>query len=255
MSVKPFQLFTLLVFTGLMGCTTSGVKKTNDLSTVYISSDVSEYFNADLPDWANFSAAAACRRTSHLKFLNFENLKKSFGLTYRQAVFLQRRINENINLAQKKVRKDFLSPQVEEKLFYQSKDEVLSNIKTFTAPEFERVHMVWVDPVFSDEKAKQRLNQIFKSDDFFKGHPVMVSVCKTKAELEDYAKKSGWEDIPIKFISAEMFSVYDNTLSFAPQYSLFINEILPGKSLYLFLVSETEPDILKGKFRLMKIKR
>lgn len=248
--MKLISTFISLIF---ISCgSTSGVKKTNDLSSIYITSDVSQYFHPDIPNWANFSSAASCSRTSTIRFMNFTNLKRSFNFDYNQALQLQYRINENFHEAKVRVRKNFLSPQIEEKLFYQSKDEVVSNIKTFPIPDFKRVHLVWVDPVFSDKKALNKLKTLFKQDSFFQGHPVFVSVCKTRQELEEFTKSNGWTDVDIRYVSGDMFSVYREDLEFDPKFQLYINKLFPNKMLYLFLLTKQEPIVLNGSYRTVK---
>lgn len=248
-------LFGHICLLFLFGCgsfKSIGLKKTNDLSSVYISSDVSKYFHADIPNWANFSALAKCRRTENMKFLNFSNLKNSFNFDYRQAVLLQQRVNVNIREAQRKIRKSFISPQIEEKLFFQSRDEVLSNIKVFKAPEFKRIHLVWVDPILEDKNAEQKLKRLLKSESFFNGHPVFISACKNQDELESYTKNQDWDDIDIRFLASEMFSSYDKNLSFDPGFKLYIDDFLKGKTVFLYLLNEEVPKVVRGKFTIIR---
>ncbi len=230
-----YFLFLLIIIL-FIGCSGNSKKK-EDISQVHIPSKVEGYFYSNLPDWANFVESASCMRNDRIRFLNFPTLKKSFDLSYEELVQLQLKVNEKLVEGQDNFRQASLAPGMEEKIFFEAKEQVESKIATFHVPNFKRVHLVWVDPLLASESYDKKLRSLLKSEDFFKGHPVFISLCLNRKGVKKLIADYNWTDIDIKIISSEMFAPFNIQGEFRPNFQLDLSNFLKGKEVYLYNIN------------------
>ena len=91
--------------------------------------------------------------------------------------------------------------------------------------------MIWIDSFLKSEK---KLKNVLKRKDVRQGHPVVVSTCLSSYELEVLFHKYGLDSLGIKYISAEMFSIYDKTINKFPYFSFDFNSFFVEKDLTFF---------------------
>lgn len=232
-------------------CSTPGDQRVNTtgvLDNVYISSGVEQFFLGDLPHWVNFSQAGQCHRKTNIRFLEFKNLSKSYNLKYDQMIHLQHMFNRKIYAYKTSSAQKDLPLKDEGYVFYNVYQQVIGGSYDFVPPKFQKVSVVWVDPYLKQPK---RLAAIFKQDKVLAGHPVLLSHCLTSYELEELAKELKLDDIGVKYLSADMMTVYnkqgDNQLYFAIDLEAF----LAGKEVTVFSSHRSEE--ITGKVNFIEI--
>lgn len=236
----------ILIFIAAISCT--GIQKKNkDLTNIYIASQASKYYLSPSPDWLNFASSARCIRNSQVQFLDLINLRDSFRIDYIEAIQMQLSVNDGFRKFRERFKKDDVSPQLRERIFFQAKDEVLSDIRIFKLPDFQRIHLVWIDPLLNGSGDLTKFKALFNSESFFDGHPVLVSACMTRPEMEKFVKNQKLSDIDIRLISAEMFSVVNDKFDLSFEYSLNIEKLLKSKKVIQYIINKKQTRAIKGK--------
>ena len=87
------SIFYLLIICFAVFTSCSGPQEApgnnQNLESVYISGGTEQYFLGTLPHWVNFSPWAKCHRSEAIRYMNFENIAKSYNLKYEQIVYMQ----------------------------------------------------------------------------------------------------------------------------------------------------------------------
>src|SRR3989339_463888 len=200
-----------------------GVAKTADygmqrrnLSEYFAGVGIIKYFLPDIPQWANYSQTAVCRRNYSLRYFNYKSLRESFSLSYEQAVQFQYMFNKNYEQQKRDYGADYLLFSNEENLFFRVSDMVQGNIKEFHRPEFKRVHVVWIDPFITKSEDIKKLKKLMDNSTMDLGHPVFVSLCLGHFDFSKFFKDNDLEERNIRAIPYEMFSIYDEASVEAP---------------------------------------
>jgi len=145
--MRKIIVMTVLLF---VGCAKESVYQTSfeKIDHASDSAYVSRYFLPELPNWINFSNVGKCRRNSSIKYLNFEQFRNSFALSYESAIQFQLLYNTGyLNL--KSVHKtEYVTPQSEKKLFFEILDKIKADIEGFRIPKYKRINLVWIDPFY-----------------------------------------------------------------------------------------------------------
>ncbi len=241
------------------GAVDSEMKRRN-LSEYFVGSGIIKYFLPDLPQWSNFSQTASCKRSSSKRYLDYKNLRESFSLNYEQAVQFQYMFNQEYQRLKQKYKTDFLLLPNEENLFFRISDMVQGNIKEFKKPEFNRVHLVWIDPFINNNEDVKKLKKLMENKIMDEGHPVFISLCLDEFEFNLYLEKNELGERNIRVIPYDMFSVFNEENLIEAGYGLNIvemmapnqTEVAQGKvapEIHLFLPSGyNKPVEFKGKF-------
>ncbi|MEI8348161.1 MAG: hypothetical protein WCG27_11885 [Pseudomonadota bacterium] len=202
----------------------------------FVGSGVAQYFLSDIPQWANFSTAANCYRQVPIRYLDISHLRQSFSLDYVQALQFQYMFNRDFRKMKLENKTSFIPLKEEEELFYNVLEKVRANLGGLDIPTFNRVHMVWIDPVLSDPKILQRLVLLMKQEVMNQGHPVFVSLCLNADEMAVFLQKNGLEGRNIRFAASELYvSVDKNNIPItrmAVDFSVFFN---PQQKLYFYI--------------------
>lgn len=243
-----FIFFLIFVFN--FGCSTDQkVTLSPGVNNVYVSSGIEQYFLTNLPFWANFSTSGKCFRKKPIRFLNFENIKKSYNLKYEQMVHLQHMLNKKLYAYKTSSGQNQLSPKDESYIFHNAYQRVVAKSFDFTPPKFKTVSVVWIDPFLNDFK---KIKNTFKKRKVLEGHPIILSHCLSSYELEELAQKLKLDEIGIKYLSAEMLNNYSVNIEKMTSFSFNISDILKDKNIILF---STEDSIgINGKYKFVKIK-
>jgi hypothetical protein len=248
-------LFTF-VLTGSSCTSTSGKYKKNlerrNLDEYFIGSGVVRYFLPDLPDWANYSQTASCKRQESIRYLHFNRLKKSFAMNYNSSVQLQYMFNREYKKLTDLHKVKYLPLKDEEKLFYDISDKINANIYPFRIPKFKRLHMIWIDPFLRMRDGNSELKKIMSKSSMSKGHPIFVSMCLNSNEILSMITKNKLSG-NIRIIPHEMFSAFSVDGVMNTSLQLNFSEIIPkDKSIYLFLPKKETPKEFIGKFKIKR---
>lgn len=257
--MRAFSHFTtiVLVLTFLSGCT-NVVKKEDPyglqrrkVEEYFMSSGVLRYFLPEIPFWANFSEAAQCRRQESIKYLDLNLVRGSLFLSYEEAIQLQLMMNTMLIDLKKKEHIEHIPFKEEEALFFKASDRIQAGIRTFRVPNFNKIHVIWVDAFL--EKTQQ-LKQVMSSSKMDNGHPVFLSLCLTRRELEDWMASKGFNNKNIRLLSYEMLSPYDLNGELDTTFHIYINEIFGSdKKVKLFIPkTKSQPHVLEGEFQVIK---
>jgi hypothetical protein len=248
------NILLLLLFISTLSCSlfsshTHELKKRN-LGEYFQNSEVVRYLLPPLPEWANASPSGKCSRTDSINYLKLDDLMTSFSLSYAQAVQFQ----YMYNIEAKKLKEDssikYLPFKENEKLFYAVSDRIKANIYMFIPPKFKRVHLIWIDNAVSKNSELKKLKRLMTSSQMGLGHPVFVSLCLSKQQLEKFHAKNNFND-SVKMISYEFFSPFSTRGRMRSYESLnfakFLN--IRGLKLYLYQSNKNIPDEFVGKFK------
>ena len=194
-----------------------GDLKQKKIDQSFISSGFVQYFLPGFPDWLNRSEIGQCFRSNVNRYLKMPLLMKSLKLNYLQARQLQ--LSFNYKLVENSSKKTF--PE-EEKVFLNSVNNVKLNINTFSAPTFNRIHIIWVDPLLPDQH--DALRKLMSTPIMDQGYPILISLCLSQRELKAFGKKA----MPnhgnsIKYLSNELFSPYSKETKLIPYNQLYLN--------------------------------
>ncbi|MCY4644658.1 MAG: hypothetical protein OXB88_08585 [Bacteriovoracales bacterium] len=230
-----------------------GGGQTTNLERAHIPSKANRYILSDLPEWANFSSLAPCRRSGVVKFLNFSALNRSFSYDYFSLIQLQLSFNKKYRLKKKEREGRPFPPAIEEAILFRAKSEIESGIFSFYVPEIKRVHLFWIDPAQIDPKYKKALGKALVSGRFGQGHPILISQCMTQDEMEAFIRSFVREDIDFRFISSEMFSAFDQKFNLDSRFQLFVDELLKGKKIFFYGIRNVFPNgFIRGRFQKEK---
>lgn len=230
------RVLCLIFIILLWGCShrpTGGISQhSRHIDGLYQPAGIIQYFNATIPDWAQTSIDASCFQEQHLSYLNFEKLMGSFSLSYSEALHFQ--YSYNIEYA-KKIEDNpggVISLREEERLFFDILDQVRSAIYTFQLPRFNRINLVWIDPLVQNFELS-KLDDLMNSSEIDKGFPVFISLCLTRDQVADVIRIRGYEQ-SVRIISYEMLSAFNRygKLTFLRQIDF--DELLAEKQIYFF---------------------
>lgn len=219
----------------LVGCTTSSEKHLKqDLDQVYIGSGVEKYYLSDMPTWANFSQIASCSRAEPVRFLNFENMYKSYSMDYEQLIQFQHMLNRKFSSYKHSTGRKTIFLKDESFIMHNVHQQIIGGSRDFIVPNFKRVHLVWIDSALKSEKAKRRLKKLMYSAQMEKGHPIFVSTCLSSIQLEKFISKMGMSKFGAKLISQDMFSPYNEKFKIINEFALDFSKLMPNKNIYYF---------------------
>lgn len=226
--------------------------KRRNLDEYFSGSGVVKYFLSDLPTWANFSQTAACQRSISPRYLNINTLMSSYSYSYEEAIQLQYMYNVEMNKLKKRTESEYLPFSDEEKLFFTLSDKIQADIRTFRAPKFNRVNLVWIDPLLKSKMGYEKLVSLLNGPIMEKGHPVFLSLCMNHFEIESYLSKRGLLNRNIRYIPYEMFSSFTKKGQPEPIFQLHINEFFKKEQkLFLYIPKGSyKPNEFVGKFRV-----
>lgn len=246
----------LILFIFISACTSRQNYQKKNLEGIYQGAGVETYFLPSLPEWANYDRVAQCRREKRFQYFDFEKIQKSLALDYFK--FIQLQLAYNIKLESFRGQSsNNLAPKDESYLFYNMKEKVEGGAYEFYTPDFNRLHLVWIDPLISDKRSRQlgknRLRNLLNQKKFNMGFPIIVSLCLSFGAMEKYLTTAGLDDRGIRIISAEMFSPFSREGQLTAHMQLDIRSLLGSdKAIYLYSPAGASVPALKGKYQLVK---
>jgi len=238
----------ILIF--LVGCSINDLKP-RSVEEYSHGPKIVKYYLPDLPQWANISNSANCKRNISNKYLNLKFLKDDFAFGYADLVQFQYLYNIEYQKLIAYADKGILPFSEEEKLFYDVFDKVKTKIYAFRRPTYKTVNLVWIDNV----KLK-RLKKLMSSNAMKNGHPVFVSLCKNQKELVAFIEKNSFAGKDIRTLSFEIFSPYDKGVKTSGKTSLNFSGLFSRKQkLYFYTPRGTLPPEFIGKFKVRSYPR
>lgn len=234
----------LIVFV-IVGCTTSSeTRLKQDLNQVYIGSGVERYFLSDLPAWANFSSVSTCSRSENVRFINFENMHKSYSMDYEQLIQFQHMLNRKFASYKISTGRKTIFLKDEAYILHNVQQQIVGGGRDFIVPNFKRIHLVWIDSALKSKEASKKLRKLMFSTQMEKGHPIFVSKCLSAIELEKFIAKNNYNKLGVKIISQDMFSPYNHKFNIVNEFALDFSKLMPKKDLHFF--GEYLPKEFKG---------
>lgn len=240
----------ILLGLNLVACTSSPsqLKSSKQLDDMYISGGTEQYFLASLPHWINFSTWAKCQRDESVRYLNFSNISKSYALDYKQMIHIQHMWNRKMNAYTRSSGGSNVSLKDESFIFNNIYAQVVGGSSDFIVPTFKNISLIWIDPFIGQEK---KLAKILQRDDILQGYPVVISNCLSSYEIEAFIQKYELENLGVKSLPAEMFSLYNDSIMPQREFTLYVNKILDKKNITLF--GTYQPEQIKGVTKFIKI--
>lgn len=242
-------LFLLLSLGILSSCSTTvdSASSNKNPEYVYQGAGIEQYFLPELPVWANFSVLAACRRTNTLRYLNFENLRKSYSLTYDEIIHFQNMFNRKLTQFKKNNPTAPLYLKDEAYIFNNAYQLLIGGSRDFLVPNYKNVSLIWIDPYLNK---KQSIKSILNNEQVLSGFPILVSSCLDSFEIEEYVIKNKLDQFGVRYIGSEMFAPYGESFELGTMFSLNFEKILNDKKINLF--APYRPDHFKGKMNFIK---
>ena len=213
----------------MISCSSPTLKQSRtELDSVYISSGIEQYTLGTLPYWANFASDGKCFRKENTKYLNFENLKKSYNFTFEQSLHLQQIFNKRHRSFRQSSQIEIVKPNDEANIFYNSQEMVQNGTRDFKVPKFKSVNIIWIDSLVFSAKGRGRINRLLRSDAMNNGVPILLSKCLTDHEIDKIVTENKWQDLVSHYISQDFLTVYDVFFigdMFTFQWHIFIIKI------------------------------
>ena len=248
------KMFGLIILFAVFSCAGGGGQKRKDgfevrkLDQYYQSSGIMKYFLTQLPDWANFSTSGRCKRSTRVRYMHLKNLRKSFYLSYEQAIQFQYMHNMEYQKLKLNSGSELLMLKDEEKLFYNVSDKIQANIMAFRKPKFKRVHVLWIDPFLNNPSG---LSVFMKRKIMDKGHPVFISMCLGFHGMNELLNKLKLAGQNIRLIPAGMFSIFTADGGSDFHFSIKLDDFFEkGQSLLLFVPKGEVPKEIQGNFKI-----
>ncbi len=205
------------------------------LDEFYIGSGVIRYFQPSIPQWINYSQGGQCHRKTVPYYLNYSNILSSFNLTYFEIMQLQYSFNNQYKKLLDSSGLKFLSSKEEEKLFYTESEKVHAKIYTFIRPEYQRINLIWADKFIVEKKGINKLKALMNSKEMDLGHPVMISLCKTRSELLTFLESESLNNRNIKVLTFEAFSPFNYIGQLQTNITIDLDKIFKkDQSLHMF---------------------
>jgi hypothetical protein len=228
---------------------TQELKKRN-LGEYFQSSEVVRFLLPPLPEWANTSQAGRCARADSINYLKLDDLMTSFSLSYSQALQFQFMYNVEAKKLKEQSSIQYLPFKENEKLFHAVSDRIKANIFLFIPPKFNRVHLIWIDSAAEKSSELKKLKKLMASSQMNLGHPVFVSLCLNKSQLERFHSMNNFNN-SVKLISYEMFSRFSTRGRMKSYESLNFSKFfnIRGLKLYLYQSNIKIPAEFIGKFK------
>lgn len=250
---KKYLLSFILVGT-LMGCAQQPRDLTpsperQPLDFFYAGTGVMTYFLPDLPIWARGVSSFQCGQNFSVKHINADHLRASFSYTYQQAINFQNDFNLRLKEMSRESSTDAFSTRDHERLFFDINDRIQSDITSFQMPRFTRVHLIPVDWYLLERLPMEKLDQLMNSEEMDLGHPVFISLCFEREELQELAQ-SRFAALPIRLLGYEVLSPYDKNGTLIYERHFDLGAYFHDKEIVLFRPrNHALPRELRGEFK------
>lgn len=228
----------------LISCS-STIETPRDPEHIYQGAGTEQYFLPELPTWANFSQVGKCQKSIPIRYLDYEKLSASYNLSYFENVQLQLSFNKSIERQKKNNEKQALFLKDEIFLFSNAYEQISGQAYEFRVPDFERLHLVWIDLALNDARAFEELKKVMRSNAMGQGYPIFVSSCLGESDLQTFIDRN-FSNLGIKKISAEFFAPYNLENKKTAGLGLNLQAFLKEKIIILYGPNSYPPVDLTG---------
>ncbi len=230
------SLYLALLFALLfLGCQSSKLSQRKfDPSLVNQPGTVNaQWFLAPVPSWINFSPRFKCEKEKNFTFVDLSNAMPQLGLSYRQTLELQVRLNSYEN---------FLTlPESEKyKIFFDEMAKVVNKAEVLTSvPDMAKtITIVPIDQLQNQTNWKSALSGIAALPRWNDQVPILVSECLSTATLQNYLSELP-NGHPFQwFVGAEYFSVFGAEGRLMNEWSINWELFFPNKKILSFKFNE-----------------
>lgn len=226
--IKQFILFILIT-----SCANRQFSR-NTENPYHTPSTSTEYIQGEIPSWANSSATGKCMRDVSVKYLDFSKVNRSYDMDYKKTVLWQYLYNRFSQQKLGESGQTLIPEQVNSQIFFDSRNKTMSEMDIQKYPQFDTLHVVWIDPLLSDPEALLRFRQLQDQDEFGQGYPVFVSDCLGHASLNKYLDENGWSGMSRYILGAEAFSYFKRDFSPLYRTGLFLSEYFNDRKIVLY---------------------
>lgn len=246
--MKALWIVTLLF---LVSCTSSqvvGLKgfEHRQKDAYYQNSGVIQYFLSELPAWANTYPDGGCHRDVSIRYFNMKSLRESYRYTYSDSLQFQYLYNQLSFEKAKGSSHSELRPQDEELIFFETSNRIQSGFYPFKKPDFERVSLIWIDPLLGEGKI---LAALLNRSDVMQGHPVLISNCLSSEEIAAWLAKNKIENANFRVIPSEMFTAYDSESKLMASLQIDVEKLFnQNQKIFFFVPKSKNPESIQGKF-------
>ncbi len=231
----------ILVVSSLLLASCSQTTEKRDLETVYIGSGVEQFTLADVPDWVQFSDVGRCYYKKNIRYVHYENLNKSYALTYEQLAQFQYLLNRKLASV------PYIDTKEEEQIFYDTYEKIRGGNRAFLAPDFKRVNLIWIDDIINGTYSVEKLKNLLGQKEMEIGYPVLVSMCLSEKEMDEFLSENALVGITTKYISRELFSVFQADFKRAPGLTIQLDSLFGNnQKIYFYSLRENKEIAFKG---------
>lgn len=247
--MKKLSLIFLIFLA--FGCTNLNKKEDGNklqrrnLEEYYVESGIVTYFLPILPQWANYSLEGSCRRARSMRYLDFQKMKSSFGFNYEQLVQFQLLYNSRVWSSLAISNLDFIPFKDAERFFFEVSDSVHAGNFLFRLPNYNRIHVIWIDDYLNSQSKIKKLKKILDSKDMTQGFPVFASLCMARIDLQKLIKTNGLDHGSYELLTYEMFSPYDSDFTTGLEPSINLDAFFGKKAIYFY--GKNIPKVINGK--------
>ena len=253
--IKKFKIIFLGIVLIIGACSHPQVEGTpgferRSLDDFYSSAGTLQYFLSEIPLWSRTSVSGHCHQKYSTRYLDVADFMASFSTSYRESLNFQYSFNIEYKKRIAAAEVDSMSFRDQERLFFDVYDRVQSNIFAFQLPRFKRVHLIWVDPILKNSNLKNDLKKWMQSEMMNLGHPVLISFCLEREELESFRRNNNI-DASARLLSYEVLSPFSNSGKLLYKRFINLNEFLEDKEIHLFIPKDYKiPQEIEGHFEL-----
>lgn len=223
------KFLSFLVLATLISCSTGTARQDID-SGPYRSSGVEQFFLAEVPNWANYSALGLCYKHSSVHYMDFSKLIETYQLTYPQMIELQAQYNERLENYFRSTTVRFLKPVEQASFFSNSLEQVRGGVKSLKLPLVKAVEILWLEG-----STPADIKKLAAAGKFNERLPILFSSCHSRQSLNQWVIENSLEDVGFYLLSAEWLSPFSSKGVPFPGARLDIAELLGPDIKYSFL--------------------
>lgn len=215
----------------LVSCQSSSYKERNS-GEFFQAAGGLNFLMAETPEWANAVSDVACFRDKKLHLLNLAKLKAEFNLTLRQSLNAQFYYNQELKKVRERMNSDVaMIPLRELDLsFFKALESAKAAVDPLRLPDFNRIHLTVLEEWLTLADGENKLKEFLQSPLQNEGVPVVISLCRSQAELENKFQEFGAFSI-----GAEWAMPFHEDLKSKAGWSLALQAFFkPQQSLTLF---------------------
>ena len=246
------NIFLTIISVFILSCSSSkNINLATNGEDVYISNGVEQYFMAQLPHWSNFSNTGRCYRSTPIRYVDYSKVSKSYNLNYSNFVHLQHMINRKIYAYKSSIGHDQRSPKDASFIFQNTYQKVIGGSTDFITPKYKKISLIWIDRLIGKDilKLKKALNHKTVQA----GHPVIVSTCLNSYEMERMIQSHKLESFGAKFISSEMFSIFDIAKLKQPYFSFNFMNFFKNKELEMYIFNNQKMPLVDERIKQINL--